>query len=71
MTTCILPNTHNIAHLYNFVVNSKIAADMKINAKEKNKAKVNERLLFVRRREKALEQMFYGVSALCKSSTTF
>ena len=54
MTTSILPNIHNIAHLYNFVVNSKIAAELKISAQKKNKEKVNGRILYVRRREKAL-----------------
>ena len=70
MTTCILPNAHNIAHLYNFVVTSKIATDMKISAKAKNKAQVNGRILYARKREKTLEQMSYGVSALYERTTS-
>ena len=63
-TTCILPNVDNLAHLYNFVVNSSVAATTNVQAQGKRKAQVNGRIIYAQKREETLKQMFYGVALL-------
>ena len=62
--TCIVPNYKNITTLFNFVVNSKCVSDLQLAAVKKTERQIQAKLDFVRKRETALQNLYYGVSAL-------
>ena len=62
--TCIVPNYKNITTLFNFVVNSKCVSDLQLAAVKKTERQIQAKLDFVRKRETALHNLYYGVSAL-------
>lgn len=62
--TCIIPNSKNITALFNFVVNSKCVFDLQLEAVIKTERQIKAKLDFVEKREAALHNLYYGVSAL-------
>ena len=62
--TCIVPNYKNITTLFNFVVNSKCVSDLQLAAVKKTERQIQAKLDFVRKRGTALQNLYYGVSAV-------
>ena len=62
--TCIVPNYKNITTLFNFVINSKCVSDLQLAAVKKTERQIQAKLDFVEKRETALQNLYYGVSAL-------
>ena len=62
--TCIVPNYKNITTLFNFVINRKCVSDLQLAAVKKTERQIQAKLDFVQKRETALQNLYYGVSAL-------
>jgi len=62
--TCIVPSYRNITTLFNFVVHSKCVSDLQLAAVIKTERQIQAKLEFVQKRESALHNLYYGVSAL-------
>ena len=62
-STCLLPSEDNITHLYNYVVRSRFARELKLTANEKILKQVKGKLTFEEERYRATVQLTHGVEA--------
>ena len=62
--TCFLPTGENITHLYNHVVNSRFARELRLLASEKTKKQVEGKLNFEKNKSIAARTLAYGIDAL-------
>ena len=62
-STCLLPSEDNITHIYNYVVRSRFARELKLTANEKTLRQVKGKLTFEGERYRATVQLAYGAKA--------
>ena len=62
-STCLLHTKGNITHLYNYVVRSRFARELKLTANEKTEKQVKGKLTFEKEKYRATVQLTYGVKA--------
>ena len=62
-STCLLPNEANITHLYNYVVRSRFARELKLTANEKTMKQIKGKLTFEEENYRTIVQLTYGVKA--------
>ena len=63
-SSCLLPSEENITHLYNYVVTSRVAKQLKLTGNEKTKKQVQGKLTFERERYNNIVQLTFGVKAI-------
>ena len=62
-STCFLPSECNITHLYNYVVRSRFARELKLTANEKTLKQVKGKLTFEGEKYRVTVHLTYGVKA--------
>lgn len=62
-STCLLPSEDNITHLYNYVVRSRFARELKLTANEKTLKQVKGKLTFEEEKYRAIVRLTHGAKA--------
>ena len=63
-TTCVSPTKQNLLLLYNFVITSKIAKELKVSGKTKSLLQLSGKLEFLKKRQEELRRLNLGIQAI-------
>ena len=63
-TTCVPPTKKYIAILYNYVIASKTAKELKVSGKTKSLVQLSPKLEFLKKKQEQLKRLNLGIKAI-------
>ena len=63
-TTCVPPTKQNLLLLYNYVIASKTAKELKVSGKTKSLLQLSGKLEFLKKRQEELRRLNLGIQAI-------
>ena len=63
-TTCVPPTKRNLLLLYNYVIASKTAKELKVSGKTKSLLRLSGKLEFLKKRQEELRRLNLGIQAI-------